>query len=423
MNSLRVELSDLTELNPNQAQIYTAFQAQLITVIDEKIPSLFTSLVSIATPSDQAEVTEIRQQIATFEDIQKKRLYQLVQVIAGKSSFVQPTSTFKPDNSAKTSAVHLKKVDPPSFSGNEVDFPEFERKWLAIVVPANLPPEAEIDRLRDALPQDAREMLTGINTTVKAWDVLKKRFGDKDLISTKLKNELKGLSLSAKTDHEKIINLVIKIRSLVSRLETLGTSEALKYDGEFVSAIYFQLPDRQKTEWLKFEKSSFPDKWAAITAFLEEIYERAVQEKLLIASYMSTTPKQTGSGTFGATVIGEPPDRDPLVDDKASKEDKQKQRLQEARAKVGHCPICGEVHTFKSKWSATLWPSDRLVQCQKFGDLNSNQRAEALERLHGCSRCTSWGHDKSECKVNVIDCKEIINGTQCHRDHLYAIVV
>ena len=243
------KLRSQTELNPNQAQIYTAFQSQLMSVIDDKIPALFTSLVNVASSSDQADVSTIRQEIATFEDIEKKRLYQLVQIIAEKSSFVQNASTLKTDSLSKpAAAVHLKKVDPPTFSGHEVDFPEFERKWLAIVVPANLPEEAEVDRLRDALPLDAKEMLTGINKTAKAWDILKKRFGDKDLISTKLKHELKGLSVTTKNDHEKIISLVIKIRSLVSRLETLGTSEALKYDGEFVSAIYFQLPDRQKSQ-------------------------------------------------------------------------------------------------------------------------------------------------------------------------------
>ena len=184
LTKLRTEMTQLTgsldetfrklrsqsELNPNQAQIYTAFQAQLMSVIDDKIPALFTSLVNVASPSDQADVSTIRQEIATFEDIEKKRLYQLVQIIAEKSSFVQSASILKSDGLSKPSAaVHLKKVDPPVFSGNEVDFPEFERKWLAIVVPANLPEEAEVDRLRDALPTDARDMLTGISKSAKAW--------------------------------------------------------------------------------------------------------------------------------------------------------------------------------------------------------------------------------------------------------------
>ena len=175
------------------------------------------------------------------------------------------------------------------------------------------------------------------------------------------------MSFTAKTDHEKIINLVIKIRSLVSRLETLGASDALKYDGEFVSANYFQLPDRQKTEWLKFDKSVFSDKWSAMIVFLEEIYENAVQEKLLIASYMTTTPNKSGTGTFGATVIGDSAVENSTADHKVPKEDTQMQRLQETKAKVGRCPICSNEHTYKSKWSATPWPSDRLVQCKMFG--------------------------------------------------------
>ena len=170
-------------------------------------------------------------------------------------------------------------------------------------------------------------MLTGISTTAKAWDILKKRFGDKDLIATMLKNELKGLSLTAKTDHEKIINLVIKIRSLVLRLETLGASNALKYDSEFISAIYFQLPNRQKTEWLKYDKSVYSDKWTAIMAFLEEIYEQAVQEKLLIASYIPSTVKKSSSGSFGATVVADSTLDGSAAEDNSSKEDKQKQRF------------------------------------------------------------------------------------------------
>ena len=83
----------------------------------------------------------------------------------------------------------LKKVDPPQFSGEKIDYPEFFRKWNAIVGPANLPDEAEVDRLRDALPVNARDMLVCVNKISKAWEILNKRFGDKDVIETKLKKE------------------------------------------------------------------------------------------------------------------------------------------------------------------------------------------------------------------------------------------
>ena len=49
--------------------------------------------------------------------------------------------------------------------------------------------------------------------------------------------------------------------------------------------------------------------------------------------------------------------------------------------------------------------------------MSSKQRAEAIEKVSGCPRCTSWAHDKSQCLSSLIDCKEIVNGSQCHRDH------
>ena len=45
------------------------------------------------------------------------------------------------------------------------------------------------------------------------------------------------------------------------------------------------------------------------------------------------------------------------------------------------------------------------------------QRAETLEKYNGCARCTAWGHVKADCKMPVVDCKELINGALCHRDH------
>ena len=224
---------------------------------------------------------------------------------------------------------------------------------------------------------------------------MKKRFGDEELIATKLINELKALNIVAKSDHEKIINLVIKVRSLVTRLDAIGASEALKYDGEFVTVIYFQLPGRSRQDWLKFDKSLFKDKWAAIIAFLEDSYE-----KLLLASY--TTTAKDGPGQRKATNLAST-----TLDNQAhsDKEEKQRKALEEARSRVGKCPVCKLEHTFKTKWSTVLWPSDIFVTCKKFGDMTNKQSAETLEKVKGCPRCTSWGHNKQSCKLPVQTCK------------------
>ena len=64
-----------------------------------------------------------------------------------------------------------------------------------------------------------------------------------------------------------------------------------------------------------------------------------------------------------------------------------------------------------------MWPTDRYYSCPKFKDMNSKQRAEILERVVGCSRCTSWKHNKSACPVKIISCSEVVSGIKCGRDH------
>ena len=407
-------IQSVSGINLSQAQVYNNLTERLMFVIDTKIPALLKSVAGAKDVATKNKVIKSGVDFEAFEAQEKPRLYHLVQLIAQKTSHTQAASSSSDrPPSVRKESVHLKKMDPPTFSGQEVDFPEFHRKWLAVVVPAHLPEEAEIDRLRDSMPKDAKEMLTGVIKLTKAWEILTKRFGDKDLIATKLKNELKALSISEKYDHEKIIALVIKIRSLVSRLETVKASEALKYDGEFVAAVYFQLPERQKMKWLEFDSDKFDDKWAALIAFLDDAYEKAVKEKLLLACYTPVKDKKVnpGAGVLAAQVTDRSDESDHNVEH-------QKKRMEEARERIGKCPVCNREHTYESRFSPSgTWPSDRMIMCQKFNDMTSKQRAEVIEKAAGCPRCTGWKHRKADCKMPVRDCRESVNGSRCHKDH------
>ena len=49
--------------------------------------------------------------------------------------------------------TYLKKIDPPKFAGDIIDYPDFKRKWRANVSNAHLPVEGELDRLKDNIPE------------------------------------------------------------------------------------------------------------------------------------------------------------------------------------------------------------------------------------------------------------------------------
>jgi len=78
--------------------------------------------------------------------------------------------------------VFLEKTKPPRFDGSELEFPEFQRKWKAQVNKAGLPEETELDKLRDSLLKQGKDMLYGVTTLEEAWKILGHRFGKKDLI-------------------------------------------------------------------------------------------------------------------------------------------------------------------------------------------------------------------------------------------------
>ena len=83
-------------------------------------------------------------------------------------------------------------------------------------------------------------------------------------------------------------------------------------------------------------------------AFLEESYEKAVQEKLLLASLNSNEPKKGAISGLAATVKE---DSHQSTVDSDDKEDHRQQKYEEARQKAGKCPLCKLEHTFKTRWT------------------------------------------------------------------------
>ena len=99
--------------------------------------------------------------------------------------------------------VHIEKSKPPRFKGEEIEYPDFKRKWQSIVSKARLPEETELDKLKDNLPPEAKDQIYGVKTMSKAWEILDKRWGDPKMIASKLKTQLKNVKCKGKHDTEK----------------------------------------------------------------------------------------------------------------------------------------------------------------------------------------------------------------------------
>ena len=404
-------------ISVSKVQSYKADLAGLDAKIDGKFYELYSSYVVLL---DTTEAKEKKEFMTDFVSTEKAKIDSLVILLNKKirdsviSSATEPTQR----SSEKT---FLKKIDPPSFKGDIVEYADFVRKWKAQVSNAGLSADSELDRLRDHIPSQAAKALYGETSMAGAWAVLEKLYGNKDLIASKLKQQLKSIKPKGKKDQDIVIDLVTEVNNIVLRLKTLKMEEMLKVDCDFLSSIYRVLPSTVQEKWLEFDKSLYLSNWDAFIKFLDLSRDKALQSKVLLSSYEDCELMcrkcglnghkhkncPTGVKSHSAKVSTDSSDNSNKSILKSKKQ---------AKLDCGKCPLCNKYHTYIRRKDREEWPTDRLFKCEKFESLSVRERAEALEKYKCCPKCTSWGHKKMDCPSGG-KCKKIINGVECLGDH------
>ena len=135
-------------------------------------------------------------------------------------------------------------------------------------------------------------MLFGELTMGGAWSILDKMYGNKTIIANKLKTQLKGIKSIGKEDYDIVINLAIDVKTIEKRLKELSLENMLKYDDEYLSAVFKVLPSNEKIRWLDFDKSSYGFEWDAMTVFLEQAREKSTSTKVLLSCYGEQTDEK-----------------------------------------------------------------------------------------------------------------------------------
>ena len=417
-DSVQIDSVEFTSLKTSLSESVSSFVKEVNDLLEVSQPAAI-AMEGLSTRI-RARVDQLRLDSRQLESTDRQAVIGLCDQFSAQldSALFQICKKVKRDTAGDSSSVviskgmeekvYLEKSKPPKFKGDIIEYPEFKRKWENIVSKAKLPEEAEIERLKENIPQEARDLLYAVTTMVKAWEILEKRYGDKTLIAKKLKSQLKSVQLEGKTDPEKVISLTVKVRTIVSKLETLKMGEALKYDCEFISAIYCALPNKHQVRWLDFDKSD--NHWEDMMKFLERAYNQANNELALIGTYESEGKSHNKSGgkSFAAKAQEQKPDNE------LSSKEKSRKRSEEY---CGKCPLCGLDHIWTRK-SGDRWPSDRFLSCKKFNDMAIVARAAQIQKSKGCARCLSWNHTKDVCRMPANSCNnDLGNGRKCKGDH------
>ena len=417
-------------IGASQGQALRSSLSEISIRIDEKLQKLYEQILKFLSDS---EADNFQAEYGEFIAMQKARIDSIEMAIVTKTKEMSVPSSSRASGTGHT---YLKKVDPPKFNGDILDFPEFKRKWAASVTREKLEEESELDRLRDNVPESARKMLIGEKSLANAWKILTKMYGNKTMLANKLKGKLKNVKGIGKADHDIIISLCIEVRSIICSLTELGMQDMLNYDDEYLSAVFRALPGPERTLWLKYNKDKYDTEWKAMEAFLDESHEVATSTKVLLSNY-AAQDQTSDIKCKRCHKVGhkraECPDapvvnvaatktkaRDDSDDDSSGKTQLEADRVK-ARDFAGKCPLCKVKHTFRRKKDDEIWPSDRFTTCESFRKMAKKERAGVLEKNKACSRCTSWKHNKDskDCIAPQNSCgfDKDGSGSKCSGDH------
>ena len=340
---------------------------------------------------------------AIHVDLEKKR-----NEVALKASTVSPAVV----SGSSSFNTYFRKQDPPTFSGDVLEWLEFTRVWQSQVHSHKPPADFELDLLKKSIPDEGRKKLYGVTTLTSAWEQLKKLYGDEELIFQKLKIRLKSLKPKAKESHEKIIEIYDEIEYLCKRLSEMNAQDILYFDIEFLNACYMNLPPETQYDWDKFDKSSYDKQWKAFMVFMQEMNTSALGKRARVESLKN----MGASKQMSALAISANNTADKCAEKDISGKSKYELKFDSLKEKVGLCKLCDKTHTYKDRFQK-VWPSNRFLSCDKFKSLSVRQRAQTLEKNKACARCTSWAHTRANCSAKVISCEEKINGSNCGLDH------
>ena len=420
-------------IGASQGQAFRSTLQGISSRMASRLQDLFEQLLKLV---EDSEAETLESEFVEFTSLQSARIDSIEMAIVAKTKESPAAVSAGRPSSSGSNRTYLKKVEPPKFLGDMLDFPEFKRRWIANVTNENLDSEAELDRLRDNVPDQAKKMLIGEKSMDTAWKILTKLYGNKTMIANKLKIKLKNIKSFGSEDHDIVISLAVEIKSIVKNLTELKMQDMLKYDDEYLSAIFRALPSQARIDWLKYDKDSFESKWEAMEKFMDEQHEIATNTKVLLSSYVVSQPPaesirckkchEFGHKKFECPQIPtaklnavKTNDVDSSDDDQNQVKSKDKQKA-DLRKLFGACPLCKSQHSFKKKRDGQMWPSDRMSSCEEFRKKTETERASVLEKNKSCPRCLSWMHgkDSKDCKAPKNSCnKDKGTGTSCHGDH------
>ena len=169
MVSNTVSALSVKSISSAQAQGYRNSLLDISSRLDVRMQKLAEEIIQISNDTD---IPAFNDKFAEFVSLERARLDSIEMALVTKIKEDVVTVSARGSGHSGSSHTYLKKQDPPSFSGDILHFPEFKRRWGSQVHSEKLEEQAELDRLRDNIPESTKDAHASV------WDAIDKFLDD-----------------------------------------------------------------------------------------------------------------------------------------------------------------------------------------------------------------------------------------------------
>lgn len=375
---LKEEEVDVVALNSNKAEL----QARLDTL------DSIQSELEIYFDDDESMMSDI-EKAGVFRDSAVMVMDKITKCLLPKGQKEGSEGV-----SVCSQSLKLPKLDLPKFSGDVLKWQEFWECFQASVDTSDMPDVSKFTYLRSLLLGEASQCIAGLPLTaanyVAACDLLKARFGKKEVIVFSHIQQLLSISPPASCDVHALRLLQDKLLIHVRSLEALDVTGE-QYGVMLVPIILERLPSAIRLEWSRESGKEADLSW--LLTFLDtEISrrERSGSYGLTVPAVSAETHKSTGGGTRPKK-----PARTPSA----------------AALTTGWrmCGVCSNNH--------------RSDACSVLASLSLAERYDHLRSKGLCFRCLQKGHRAHQCHMNCAKCSGRHNVMCCPKAPRDAVVL
>ena len=345
-----------------------------------------------------------------IDAVDKKRVDLFTQVIKTKIDY---------------SAVKVKSLPAPNFSGNLRKFGIFMKDYERLMVPKfGKDPYAFYSCLLD----EAKRCVSGVEDSYEEMvERLQQVYGDPCRITDSVVKELRSLQPVPEGDSKLFIGAVDIIEKAWLDMAKLGLQSEMD-NISIVTLVERILPRKLQHDWVlrAAEQEDNQDQ-----SLFEKLLDFLLKEKR-IYEYLDRDIRSSSSTKVNVCSVksdyADPVDIKMALNELKVSQDNNNIVVSECLTNVAKLlsgmsksnPERDKEKNNKYCWFHDLQGHD-IMSCYNFKNLNQYEKMSVLRNYNVCFRCLIPGHISKFCKTVELKCEVLVNGSKCGLDHHYIL--